>query len=223
MENLGVFAARLKNENGVLLEEGKASVDIYAKCVTFENDFVPLYPIDTKMEVVRIYEGKEVHRFVGKVYLSDKTLMRITSVNDELLEGSEICYQDRIFLKATAVSRGKVEPKRKWSFKRRGVSLLNQQTDYNIDIVSLTVRHLIFQFEHILSNETQIPVEKGDKFSVSFKTLKLIDDLNIKVIKPVVVKQKPGFLCDIIDMEKEQKKILANYLHKFNLRNNKVF
>lgn len=112
------FPALLKSEEGEELARGEAMVLPEEQAVNFASDFVPLYPMGTPMEIVRLHKGREVHRFTGKVYLSDKELMRIVSVQDELLPGSEEAYCGNMNFSASLIACEQPAPKSVLCFPR---------------------------------------------------------------------------------------------------------
>ena len=83
------FKARLKTWDDRLLEEGYASVSIENRSVDFQNEFVPLLELGTTVKVFQLQEDKEIHCFIGRVYLSSRRLLRVVSVSDDLLTEAE--------------------------------------------------------------------------------------------------------------------------------------
>ncbi len=216
------FDAILKKQDGEIIAEGYADINIHNRYVTFFSDFVPLYPIDTKMEIVRMYKGKEVHRFRGTVYLSDKQLMRLVDVKDKLLEGSELCYSDRVKVNAliTPLFEYKQSKKFSLSFLRKEPEIDNR---LNGEVVSLTPDELVFSFDDLLHVNTDMQIETGYKFDIKLKNIKKIENFVVEVKKSMLFGEKPAYICDIRDMDEEQRKLLVNYLHQYNLKHNKVF
>lgn len=87
-----LFPARLLSQEGKLLEFGQASISAEQGSVDFVSDFVPLFTMGTPLTIVRTFGEQEIHVFRGEVYLSSRKLLRLTSVSDELLPGSERVY-----------------------------------------------------------------------------------------------------------------------------------
>ncbi len=140
-DNNNNFNALLKNDKGEILSEGRANVDIENKCVNFQSEFVPLYPIETKLEVVRLFENQEVHRFYGRVYLSDRKLMRLTHVDDELLEGSELCYSNNFHFQGLVCNLDEQATRNKW--KIRIGKKENKKHEYTARVIDMTKSRFI--------------------------------------------------------------------------------
>ncbi|MCI8622810.1 MAG: hypothetical protein HFG26_04025 [Provencibacterium sp.] len=83
------FKAALKTWDDQPLEEGYASVSLEKRTVDFQNEFIPLLQLGTTVKVFQLQEGKEIHCFMGRVYLSSRRLLRIVSVSDDLLTEEE--------------------------------------------------------------------------------------------------------------------------------------
>lgn len=120
-EHLPWFPALLKTAEGEVLAEGSACVSSETKDVTFQSDFVPLYPVGTPLEIVRLSEAREIHRFFGKVYLSDKTLLRLVSVTDRTPPDAEQLYCSGLAFSGTLTVMGESEqtPRRRFGRKPR--------------------------------------------------------------------------------------------------------
>lgn len=86
------FQAVLKDEQGQVLANGNACFSSERAEIEFQSDFVPLYPLDTPLVIERLYHGRVIHDFHGKVYLSSKHLMRLVTVKDRLHLGAQFVY-----------------------------------------------------------------------------------------------------------------------------------
>ena len=224
------FNAYLKSEDGEILATGYASVNIDKQHVTFKSSFVPLYPIGTPMEIVRLFDKKEVHKFTGKVYLSDKKLMRVVSVTDELLSGSENCYCDNVSFVANAQPIIIQEVQEKWQLK---LKKKNEVENLDIKIIGMTTKQLVFQ------NITQQSIEKkaffkrgydilmdteidiGDEFIINGPFP--IEKMKIVISKPYFFGETPCYVCNIVNTSDIEKNQLKDFLWKYNLENNKIF
>lgn len=111
-----LFPARLLSEEGKLLEFGQASISAEQDSVDFVGDFVPLFKMGTPLTIVRTFGEQEIHIFRGEVYLSSRKLLRLTSVSDELLPGSERVYLFPVNFPAQVTAFPPAEPPRRALF-----------------------------------------------------------------------------------------------------------
>ena len=230
------FDACLKNESGEVLAMGEASISVQKRHVTFKSNFVPLYPMGTPMEIVRLLDGVEIHRFTGKVYLSDKKLMRIVSVDDELLPGSQFCYCDKFSFAGTVRPCFEYIKQDKWQFiKSRKQEELPRE--FGVVIIGMTINQLVFTFDETVGNEekhTGVPannltvtsmldVKVGDRFLMNMSEPISLDQITIEMTKPLYFGPKPSYVCDIMGLDPLEHKHLSNFLWKYNKAKNKVF
>ena len=230
------FDACLKSENGEILATGQASINVHRKHVTFKSGFVPLYPMGTPMEIVRLLDGVEIHRFIGKVYLSDKKLIRIVSVDDELLPGSEYCYCDKFSFAAMVQPCFEYMNNDKWQFKKNRKSDFSG-SDFPIEIVGMTVNQVVFKFheapriavKHTLLKEyntiadTMLGVKIGHRFILNMNEPILLENVEIAVEKPLYFGQAPCYVCDIVNLDPVEYRLLGTFLWNYNLQRNKLF
>lgn len=218
------------SEDESFLADGTASVDLENQWVTFNSEFVPLYELETKVYITRIFNGKEIHRFEGKVYLSDKKLMRIVSVEDNLLEGSEICYSSNVKFDAALSS---VVKNPDGSIQSKIKQLKN--IEFDIEIKDMTTNkvfidvyesYVVSNFIKKLIHKTDFDIEKielGQNFSI-IKSEKLKEIvLNVKINKAYHFGDIPRFECDILNTSQQEVDSLKEFLWDYNLENNKLF
>lgn len=143
------FRARLKDDKGTFLEDGVACVNVENRSIEFKNDFVPLYPIGTPLQITRLYEQREIHIFTGKVYISDKNLLRLVSVNDTVVPGSEDVYACPVSIGAslTLVSPKIEPPPRKFFLFRNNKDTQPVKQTFDITIHSICSTQLRFHAE----------------------------------------------------------------------------
>lgn len=141
-ENKAWFPALLKNAEGVVVAEGRGRLVEHEDAVNFVSDYVPLYALSTPMEIARMLDGQVIHRFLGKVYLSDRQLMRIVSVTSELLPGAEQVYSDGLSLAALAYPRFLNSPQ-----KKRRLFAPKAPQSYEILIREMSDEKLVFLYD----------------------------------------------------------------------------
>ncbi|WP_099205327.1 hypothetical protein [Scatolibacter rhodanostii] len=234
------FDAILRSEYGENLASGEASISVARQFVTFESDFVPLYPIGTPMEIVRLHQGEEIHRFTGKVYLSDKKLMRIVSVKDELLPGSERFYNENMDINAVLTSMAPIEEgKKKIRFRKQPEIEPESIKSHAVKITALSEDRLIFRFEAAenldlfsqtqedkdfwdIMSTTTTEVKTGEHFLIKIEA-PLSLETEIEVSKPFYFGQYASYACQFINLPKKSSKEISSFLWEYNIQNNKLF
>ena len=96
------FDAVLKTLFGKTIEIGRGQFNPADRSVDFECDFIPLFSMGTKLQLLRLHEGTEVHRFVGEVYFSSAGRLRLVSVQDEVLPEAALVFLYYVELSGTA-------------------------------------------------------------------------------------------------------------------------
>ncbi len=232
------FDAYLKLVDGKILAFGKASIEIEKHAVSFTSSFVPLYPMGTKMEIVRLHKGKKIHSFTGGVYLSDKHFMNIVSVSDVLLPGSELCYCGELNF---PMQMHQIDTDN----KNKLFSMFNNKKKKPMDaiITELTPHRLHFQINDNINSNLTESIEKKVKKSVGNKTfieerarfqkgMKFAADLagalpkisiEFEIIEPFYFGAKAWYSCDITNISQDDRYALGKFLWKYNLENNTVF
>ncbi len=203
------FDAVLKSESGTLLAVGTASITPN-RYITFESDFVPLYPIGTPMEIVRIHKGREVHRFVGKVYLSDKTLIRIIDVKDTLLTGCESVYCSNLdfsgVLHDSLAKKKSIFPKSK--ARKKGVL---------INIVEINDDSLVFTYD------IDRPFETEQRLTMELSSPLPSITLPVIVESALMFGQNASYTCRYLGIDEADKEQLSGFLTTYVKENFKLF
>ncbi len=194
------FEAVLKLPDGSVVAKGLANVVVSKRAVNFSCDFVPLFPLGESLTVVRVFNGNEIHRFTGSVYLSGKTLLRITSVEDELLTGSEEIYCDRFDLPLTLT-------------RRAGL----RQKTFSVRLVSLNSTGLVF------TGDIRADLDTADRFTIKECGLRFLNGAEIVVCAPLMVGLSSGYRCEFTELSGDARFELKCYLRSYNLANNKLF
>lgn len=210
------FEAILRRPDGEILANGYAKVHLARKSVTFESDFVPLYPLGTAMEIVRLFHGQEVHLFKGNVYLSDKRLMRIVSVDDELLPGSDSLYCHNMpFSAAFAV----IPPKRSELklMERIRTKQPEQRQVFKAPILEISPEKMTFQYD------IETPFEEGQKLLMAAYMPLQMPRTIIQVLKPMCFGLKATYECEFIRLTPADRENLQCFLQQYHLKKHKLF
>lgn len=142
-ENMSVrFEAVLKTETGKTIEMGRGVFSAENHSVDFESAFVPLFSMGTRLQVYRIHEGAEVHRFVGEVYLSSPHMLRLVEVEDEILPGAALAFMYYVDLDGT----GHAVVKRQ---ERKLLKTVTIETpiDFAVRVHALSVKEIKFNVD----------------------------------------------------------------------------
>jgi len=161
------FPAVLKDMDGKILARGTATVFAESRSIEFHSDFVPLYRMGIQLQIARIYDSKEIHLFTGNVFLSDKNLIRLISITDRLLPGSEYVYFSETKIPAILklVQRRKEPPRPKKHFslfhKHEKEPAENPESNYAITVSAISGRQLEFTSNQIFGI--------GDRFLITLQ------------------------------------------------------
>ena len=207
-ENMSVrFDAVLKSEAGKTIEMGHAVFSAEEHSVDFEGGFVPLFSMGTRLQVFRIHDGAEVHRFVGQVYLSSPHMLRLVEVEDEILPGAALAFMYYVDLDGTGHAVIKKEERR----------LLRQRTvetaiDFPVRVHALSVKEIKFNVDLAVELEPGQPV-----------TLHLPGGPHIQTL-PVLVRQSIVFgteancyRCQIRRLAPDSQRRLEQYVQGLSL------
>lgn len=230
------FDALLRSKQGEELAAGSASVSVPQGSVTFESDFVPLYPMGTPMEIVRLHGGQPIHRFMGRVYLSDKKLMRLVSVEDELLPGAEYFYNDHMELPAMlTVQTGKPERKKRM-FRRQPENTGETERSIAVSVTGLTDQRVAFQLSHP-SGETEgekrfwthagiaappVEIKEKQRFRIAVDS-PLYLRAQVEVAMPFYFGEAASYICDFVALPEETKGKIRDFLWRYTLAHHKLF
>lgn len=211
------FPAILKDGEGKVLATGQSSILLEQRAINFTSDFVPIYPLGEHMEIDRLDEsGREVHRFVGKVYLSDKTFMRITDVDDTLLSGSENIYCDNLPFTGMLEKIEAPEPN-KWFWKLKKGHEPKTPHHIMVPIIELTDKQLVFLFDNSVS------YQEGDRFRLTAHMPLILPETVIEIEKAFLFGVNSSYICNFLDLSEENRQILRHFLVQYNIKHNKLF
>ncbi|MCI8600798.1 MAG: hypothetical protein HFE45_04300 [Oscillospiraceae bacterium] len=201
-----LFPAALKSAEGEILARGQASVDVRQQSIEFKSDFVPLYPIGTPMIITRLLDNDEIHQFSGKVYISNKHLMRLVSVEDELLPGAEKIYCCEMSLSA------KLLPPRSGllSFLQKGKAI-------DITVTSVTLQQLEFLAT------TEKPLALGEEYLLSAQPQLPIADTLIQIRRSLPAGASTSYTCGFAALDAAGERSLQAFMTDYTQKNAKLF
>lgn len=210
------FPARLMGgePDGEPLSEGKATVSLSERTVTFTSDFVPLYPVGTPMLLVRTHGGTPIHGFVGRVYLSDKQLMRLVDVEDQPMEGSEEVYCRGIPCAGTLTPQ---PPSGILGALRRRFTDRKKLEPIPITVDAITSHQLEFQ----LSMDRQLT--EGQRLVFTRESGVPLPPVTVEVVKSLYFGARAGYLCEFVNLPPKAEALLQQFLAEYSCRSNKLF
>lgn len=201
------FDAVLRTPGGQIIETGRAQYDAANNSVDFEGSFVPLYAMGTRLEIVRVYDGVMVHRFTGEVYLSSADMLRLVSVQAEVLPEAALVFLYSVDFQGTAKMNAKVE--KRFLFASHTVE---KEISFPVKAHALSVREIKF------NTDLSVELDPGQKL-----TLYLRGDLGIPAI-PVEVRQAivfgqeaNSYRCRILPLGPMDEIQLKNYVREISL------
>ena len=172
------FSAVLKAENGQTLETGVACV-FSDGSVLFKNEFVPLFRMGSRVEIVRLLDGEEVQSFVGEVYLSSQNLLKITAVDSRVIEEALRIFGANASVLAKLTLKDSHEPN-----YRAG------------DIIDGTVYYLSPNLVKLMSMEQ---IEPGHRLILKLKDPVPTGKLLLQVEERVTIgRLATGYLCQVV-------------------------
>lgn len=197
-----LFTAVLKTPCGEIVAEGQAKVNVPEEFIEFKSDFVPLYPLNEPMEIVRMYGRREVHRFRGQVYLSSKRLIRLTHVKDTPLPMAlDVCCVNVQFpaqVTTAPIPQSAQTSKSSSLFKSRP-----EQIDLNATMTGMTQT----QVEFLLDSEDPFP--QGHIMHITVGQPNLFHNTKITVNRVFTYGERSSYLC-IIENESDAQRNLRN-------------
>lgn len=210
------FEALLKTEDGTVIAKGFGKIMLSEKAVRFESDFVPLYPMGTKMEIVRLHAGSEIHRFWGKVYLSHKRLMKLVSIEDQLLPGAELLYFHNMSFSATLEALPRVNREIKL-FRNLRQKQEETPTVFTASITEISGRELVFQ------HDIDKPFEASQQFIMDSNPPLPLPRCTVEIIKPFCFGQTAAYHCSFVNLSEVERENLRMFLQKYHQRRHKLF
>lgn len=157
------FDAVLRDTTGKIFETGYGSITQENDAVDFVADFVPLMELNSTAEIVKIIDGQECHKFVGKVYLSAKTRLQIRSVQETLLTNQELLLPFAVDVPAVAhVIQFIPAPVNRFGRKKLGAKDKHIVRTEQVNVFSVSADEIWFTAPKEYPIETQLLMNVND-------------------------------------------------------------
>lgn len=164
--------------------------------MTFTSDFVPLIKLGSRVAVIRVIGEKRLERFVGKVYLSSRKLLRIVDVDSATIGAAlEIFESNAVFPTEFLIAPG-------------ATTRFNVQKAHAI---SGFVRYVSPQSVKICTMEF---VDKGAYLVFSLEEPSLpIDKMLVRIKERILLMRSAALLlCEVISPNRHNGVAIAGYL-----------
>lgn len=206
-ENIDVrFDAVLKTFFGKTIEFGHGQYDPAARSVDFESDFIPLFPMGTKLQIFRLHEGIEVHRFVGEVYFSSAGRLRLVSVQDEIPPEAALVFLYHVNL--TGVAQTSVQTEHRGLFGKKTVE---EVVEFPVKITALSTREVQFLTDLSVELDLEQPVLLLPQGAEAMR-------LPVVVQRAIVFGQEANsYRCKLLTLHAADKQHLEDLILKLSL------
>jgi hypothetical protein len=204
------FPAVLKDQAGKVLEMGSALLSLESRSIDFKSSFVPLFSMGTRLQIIRMHEDTEVHLFMGEVYLSSPQMLRIVSVEEQVLPGA--CYAFLYHVDLEGVITATLRGQRRHFFRRTR----ELPSIIPVKLHALSVKGLKFTTDQTL--------EQGQILTLSTRQEPALSDVALQVIQAVVFGQEiNSYRCRILEIDPISKENLIGYMQQRSQRAGMVF
>lgn len=201
------FDAVLRTPAGQIIETGRGQYSAANNSVDFEGNFVPLYAMGTRLEIVRIYDGVMVHRFAGEVYLSSADMLRLVGVQAEVLPEAALVFLCNVSFPGTARMKSKLE--KRFLFASHTVE---KEISFPVKAHALSVREIKF------NTDLSVELDPGQKLSLYLEGDLGIPCLPVEVRQAIVFGQEANsYRCRILPLGPEEEIRLKSYMRAASL------
>lgn len=182
------FEALLKDLNGKLIEIGRGVYNAAGRSVDFESDFVPLFPMGEQLQVVRVHDHTEVHRFIGEVYLSSANKLRLVGVKEEMLPGAALVYLYYVNLDGEARTQLAASQRRLLFFHRQ----VERELTFPVRVQALSMKEVRF------NTDLSVELPAGQLLSLSLPQGPEIWNIPLIVQQAILLGQQANcYRCQI--------------------------
>ena len=202
-ENMDVkFDAVLKTVFGKTIEIGRGQFNPADHSVDFECEFIPLFSMGTKLQILRLHEGTEVHRFVGEVYFSSAGRLRLVSVKDEILPEAALLFLYYVDLDGTGQTT--VQTERRGLFGKKTVE---ETVEFPVKVRALSTHEVMFH------TDLSVELDPGQPVMLSLSQGPGIARLPMVVNQSIVFGQEANcYRCRLLTLNASDEVRLESYI-----------
>ena len=194
------FDALLKAEDQKILELGEACISPDENKITFKSDFVPLFKLDERVNIIRVLGEKQFEVFEGLVYLSSRNLLQITSVDEQLLQGARRLFDVNAQIPVTLT----VSPEQSPNFSVKKAEQVSATVRFVSDtVVKLATMQYVGE-GHYLYLYAEQPVSLK-------KTFLRVEERHL------LSKRAAICICSVVSQPEGEKEALRQYLEQLRL------
>lgn len=212
------FPALLKTPDGKILEYGTASVFCEEQALDFTGEFVPICKMGTPLQVIRVQEDFETQRFSGVVYLSSPRMLRLVSLEDEVLPGALLAYDYDTALNACVTASVLQEPIRKhFSLLRRQCDPAPKLQEFPVKITSVSLARINFVCNKTLAMKQRVTLNADGPLH--------LESLHMEIERPVIFgpSETSSYLCRIRNLSAPNYSALSEFVSTISTREIKLF
>lgn len=191
----------MESEENEILEPGQAYI-LRNNSVTFTSDFVPLIKLGSTVTVIRVIGDKRLERFVGKVYLSSRKLLRIVDVDNKTIDTAlEMFESNAVFPTEFSVAPG--------ATIRFNVQKAHAVSGFVRYISPCSVKVCTMEF-----------VDKGEYLLFSLEEPSLpLDRMLVRVKERILLMRSAALLlCEVVSLNKGNGAAIAGYLNELKAK-----
>jgi len=193
------FPALLEDESGQVIEYGSAEIAPEPNSLNFISGFIPLYPMGTRIAVVWLRDDNRLERLWGEVYLSSRSLLRVTGIDSEKIKRVYRLFYSNTKSKASLFKP--VQEKKLHRLFRRKSIVSNYRVDATVYFMSETEIKLL----------CIDPLEVDSKMVLNIENPAELSDITVQIREVFdfgnIVK---AYLCDIISSPSELSSFVAS-------------
>lgn len=199
------FPALLKSVEGEVLACGAASVIPETGDINFKSDFVPLFPMGEVLMIARLDEDYEIANYTGKVYISNRKLMRLVSVKREIVAPADYVFRDLPF-KGTLRPLREERPHTRRFLKFRAKAAEQDERTYEVDVVGLGQDCLVFHYDG------DTPFYRNQRFLVKTDLPINLPETEIEIEEAFILGRKSSYSCKLETLTDEERQRLMQFL-----------
>ena len=200
------FDAVLKTVFGKTIEVGCGQFNPAEHSVDFECEFIPLFSMGTKLQLLRLHEGAEVHRFTGEVYFSSAGRLRLVNVKDEILPDAALVFLYYINLTGTAQTT--VQTEHRGLF---GKKTLEEVVEFPVALRALSARAALFNTDLSVELDPEQPVMLSLERGPGIARLPM-------VVKQAIIfgQEANSYRCKLLAMDPADRQRLEEFVRQLS-------